>query len=33
VAGVARMTAKEFEDEVRAVGNEISEFVKRLSKN
>ena len=33
VSGVSRMTVREFEDEVRAVGNEIGEFVKRLSKH
>jgi predicted RNA-binding protein with PIN domain len=31
VSGVSRMTVREFEDEVRAVGNEIGEFVKRLA--
>ena len=31
--GISRMTAMEFEDEVRAVGNEITEFAKRLGQN
>ena len=30
-SGILRMTAKEFEDEITAVGNEITEFVRRLS--
>ena len=30
-AGVLRMTAKEFLDEVTAVGNEITEFVRKLA--
>ena len=32
-SGISRMTAKEFEDEVTKIGNEISEFIKRLSEN
>lgn len=30
-SGILRMTAKEFEDEVTTVGNEITEFVRKLS--
>ena len=29
--GISRMTVKEFESEVIAVGNEITEFIKKLS--
>ena len=32
-AGVLRMTAKEFLDEITAVGNEITEFVRKLAEN
>ena len=31
VSGILRMTPKEFEDEINAVGNEITEFVKKLA--
>ena len=30
-AGILRMTAKEFEDEVTSVGNEITEFIRNLA--
>lgn len=30
-SGILRMTAKEFEDDVRRVGNEITEFIKKLA--
>ncbi len=32
-AGILRMTAKEFEDEVTAVGNEITDFVRKLAQS
>lgn len=32
-SGIARMTAKEFEDEVIKVGNEINEFIKKLAQS
>ena len=32
-SGVLRMTAKEFEDEVTAIGNEITEFIRRLAES
>ena len=32
-SGVSRMTAKEFEDEVTKVGNEITEFIKKFSES
>ena len=32
-SGILRMTAKEFEDEITAVSNEIREFVRKLSEN
>ena len=31
LSGILRMTPKEFEDEITAVGNEITEFVRKLS--
>ena len=30
-SGILRVTAKEFEEEVRSVGNEITEFIRKLS--
>jgi len=30
-SGISRMTAKEFQDEITAVGNEITEFIKKLT--
>ena len=33
VSGVLRMTAKELEDEITKVGNEITEFVRKLSQS
>ncbi len=33
VSGILRMTAKEFEDEMRAVGNEINDFVRKLAES
>lgn len=32
-SGILRMTAKEFEDEVTAIGNEITEFIRKLAQN
>jgi predicted RNA-binding protein with PIN domain len=32
-SGISRMTAKEFEDEVTTVGNEITEFIRKLSQS
>lgn len=32
-SGILRMTAKEFEDDVRRVGNEITEFIKKLTQS
>lgn len=32
-SGILRMTAREFEDELASIGNEISEFVKKLSES
>ena len=32
-SGISRMTAKEFEDEVTKIGNEITEFVKKMAEN
>jgi predicted RNA-binding protein with PIN domain len=32
-SGILRMTAKEFEDDVTRVGNEITEFIRKLSEN
>ncbi len=32
-SGIARMTAKEFEDEVVSVGNEITEFIRKLTES
>ena len=33
VSGILRMTSKEFEDEMRAVGNEINDFVRKLAES
>jgi len=33
LAGILRMTPKEFEDEITAVGNEITEFVRKLAES
>ena len=33
VSGILRMTAKEFEDEITAVGNEINDFVRKLTES
>ena len=30
-SGILRMTAQEFEDEVKRVGNEITDFIKKLT--
>ena len=32
-SGILRMTAKEFEDDVTRVGNEITEFIRKLSES
>ena len=32
-AGISRMTAKEFEAEVTAIGNEITEFIRKLAES
>ena len=31
VSGILRMTAKELEEEIARIGNEISDFIRRLS--
>ena len=33
VSGILRMTSREFEDEMRAVGNEINDFVRKLAES
>ena len=32
-SGILRMTTKEFEDEITAVGNEINNFVRKIAEN
>ena len=32
-SGISRMTAKEFEDDIKRIGSEITEYIKRIARN